>query len=436
MLRWWPLGLFRLHPRAKSGPSPHVAYIMWHFPLLSETFIQREIDALKRKGLRITIIADAVPDTSLVDDLARQLIQDTVPILPLDVRRSRTFTRSFARRRPLRMANLFLFVLFHRYHEKKSYRFDREIYRKAIYIAGVCHDLGVTRVHAPWADLNAWTGLLAARLLGVPYTVQARAHDLHRRSYRYGLKEKFRYAEFVFTNTEYNVRELTNIMGRAEARKIVHIYNGIPTGRFPYRTPKPAGERPIRILTVARLIEQKGIDDLLAACAQLRQQGVRVFVSIIGEAEEGHEAYADRIRALRTELGLEDCVDFAGARNQDYVIECHGRSDIFVLPCKIAADGSRDIIPNALIEAMASGLPCISSRITGIPEIIGDRVDGLLVAPARPAELAGAIGALVNSHALCLKLSANARRKVETRFDINKNSDHYLKIFSLPGATA
>jgi len=406
---------------------------MWHFPLLSETFIQREIDALKRKGLRITIIADAVPDTSLLDDLARHLIQDTVAILPLDARKSAIFARSFVRHRPLRMANLSLFVLFHRYHEKKSYRFDREILRKAVYIAGLCLDLDVTRIHAPWADLNAWTGLLAARLLGVPYTVQARAHDLHRHSYRYGLEEKFRYAESVFTNTEYNVRELTRIMGPREARKIVHIYNGIPTGRFPYRAPKPAGDRPIRILTVARLIEQKSIDDLLTACAQLRRQGVKVFVSIIGEAEEGHEAYADRIRALRTELELEDCIEFAGARNQDYVIECHGRNDIFVLPCKIAADGSRDIIPNSLIEAMASGLPCISTRITGIPEIIDDRIDGLLVTPSQPSELADAIATLANNHALCLKLSANARRKVETRFDINKNSDRYLEKFSIPG---
>ena len=434
LLGWWPLGFRRF--RMECPRKQHIAYIMWHFPLLSETFVQREITALKDKGINISIIADGIPDTALLDNASRALAAATTTVLPLDRVEMRGVLRRFLKRHPLRTANLLLFLLFHRYHERKTRRFDMHVFNKSVYIAGLCERLGVTHVHSPWADLNAITGLLASRLLGVPFSVQARAHDIHRKTYLHGLKEKFAYAELVITNTNYNASRLKAIVGAGSTGKIVRIYNGIPLHAFPYRTPAEIRGRPVRILTVARLIEQKGIDDLLRACSGLRRAGIDFQATVVGGPEEDREVDSEAIRRQCRDLGLDSHVGFAGNRSQREVLEHYRLADMFVLPSKIAEDGSRDVIPNVLIEAMAVGLPCISTRLTGIPEIIDDGVDGLLVAPGAVEALIEAMTELSRNHDLRRTLSANARSKVESRFDIDRNAEEYRAVFNAIGRYA
>ena len=407
----------------------HLAYVMWHFPLLSETFIQRELSALVDKGVRIAILADGVCDSQMLDDAARRLIDCTVAVLPLEQKRYREFLRYFIKVAPIRTIRTLLFLWFTRYHETNHRRFDLHVFRKSIYIAGLCKNLGITQIHSPWSDLNAITGMLASKLLNVPFTVQARAHDIHRKSYQHGFRAKFGHARSVITNTRYNVNCLAQIMGPKNSRKICHIYNGIPLEKFSYRNPVEINDRPVYLLTVARLIEQKGIDDLLLVYHDLLSEGVDFHATVVGDPEVGYESYALEMQQQCRSLDLELNVDFVGARSQREIQDYYHSSDIFVLPSKIASDGSRDIIPNVLIEAMATGLPCISTKLTGIPEIIDNGVDGILVECSDVQGLTEAILELTANFETRKKMSLNARKKVQSLFDIDLNAEEYLKVF-------
>lgn len=203
-LSWWPIGLFHHRKKHLTLQDKKVAYYNWHFPVLSQTFIHRELAALRKSGLAIAIIADEAEDAELADDNAKSLLDRASYLYPLDEERMRRYRRFFFLRRPLTCLNLFFFVMTRQYGTFKSLAEDQRVFAKALYLAGVLQEKQVNHVHSPWADLSAFVALLAARLLEIPYSVQARAHDIHRKTYLYALREKFENGEFVVTNTRYN----------------------------------------------------------------------------------------------------------------------------------------------------------------------------------------------------------------------------------------
>jgi colanic acid/amylovoran biosynthesis glycosyltransferase len=139
--------------------------------------------------------------------------------------------------------------------------------------------------------------------------------------------------------------------------------------------------------------------------------------------------YYLRLQRLQRELKLETEVNFLGAQRFEHVLEKYREADIFVLPSVIAADGSGDVTPNVVIEAMAMKLPVVSTRSRGIPELVEDGVTGILV-PSRDEEaLAGAILRLAQDAALRAELGNNGRRRVEERFDIHKNIREFVELF-------
>lgn len=413
----------------QDAGRPRTVYVMWHFPLLSETFIQREIAALGEQGHAVTVVADALVDSPRLLAPARRLMDDAVAILPMDRARLAGYLRQFRRRCPAVLRETCRYLARQRYHQREDAPFRRHVLHKTVYIAGVCAELGATHLHAPWSDLNAVTGGLAAGLLGLPFTMQARAHDVHRTSYLHGLADTFRRAEVVITNTGYNARYLRATYGDAIA-ELVQIYNGLPLAGFPVRAPRAVQGRPLQLLCVARLIEQKGIDDLLRIADALGRRGVALRVEIIGGAEEGCEAHAEALRQLSASLGLEQVVTFLGERSLAEVVEACHRADLFVLPSRIAADGSRDIIPNALIEALATGLPCVSTRVTGIPEIVEHGVNGLLREPGDVDGMADDIVALATDLPRRQAMARQGRARVVERFDVAANVLRYVEAFA------
>ena len=412
----------------RGRKDAHIAYIMWHFPLLSETFIQREISALRSLGVRITVIADALVETPLLGNIARDLKSEAIAILPMDKRQLAGARRGFLRRRPWRYLSTRWFLAANRYHERDNRKFDKLVLDKAVYIAALCREIGITHIHSPWSDLNAVTGMIAADLLDVPFSVQARAHDIHRHSYRHGLGHVFRRARLVITNTDYNAVHLARTYPGITP-KLKRIYNGIPLDTFRYHAPRPIDGRPLALLCVARLIEQKGLDDLLKVCDRLRSRGIQYRASIIGGPEAGYEGAYNRLVSLRRALGLETDVEFAGETSHDDVVDAYRHADIFILPSRLARDGSRDIIPNAILEAMACGVPVVSTRVTGIPEIIDDGVDGLLREACDVDGIARAVVELASDSAFRQRVSRAARKKIESRFDITRNVLEYEKAY-------
>ena len=216
----------------------------------------------------------------------------------------------------------------------------------------------------------------------MPFSVQARAHELHRDDAAFALRQKFSHASFIVTNTCYNESGLRSLLPQDQWHKIHRIYNGIDFADFDPPTRTIDATAAVRLLTVARLIEQKGLTLLLEACAALRDQGIDFQCDIIGGPEEPlYTGYRVKLGVLYRQLALQDRVRFLGPQSLGSVVDAYRRADVFVLPCVVAANGSKDITPNVLIEAMAMSLPVISSDLTGVPEIVSNGSSGILVPP-------------------------------------------------------
>ena len=427
-LSWWPLGRSR-RVRSARASGIRIGFYLWRFPILSETFIRREIAALAEQGFGVRIFADGPADVDLADAQARALLRSTEFLTPMSQQRIAAYRRFFFRKRPVTYLNAMLYVLLHRHSYWKTLSEDRVVFGQAVYLAGLMKDARVDHVHSPWADRSAFVAIVAARLLGVPCSVQARAHELHRTAQRHALREKFREAAFVVTNCDYNAAFIRSVAAEC-APRLHTIYEGLDLTRFQRRRPDWDVTPPLRILSVARLVEEKGIEYLLECCAKLREDGIAFRCEIIGGDEV--PLYADyllRLQKLHGALALEDAVRFRGAQPFGEVREAYDRADVFVLPCVMASNGGRDMTPNSLMEAMAMQLPVVATRHAAIPEIVEDGVSGILVPPNDAAALAAAIKRLATDAALRAWLGTNARRRVEERFDVRQNVARFAAVF-------
>ena len=175
--------------------------------------------------------------------------------------------------------------------------------------------------------------------------------------------------------------------------------------------------------------DNKGLDDLIAAAQILRRRGRSFRVEIIGTGplKPALEAQVQR-------LGLQDRVTFLGAQPQEAVRPAYRRATLVALPCVVSADGDRDGIPNVLLEAMASGVPVVSTSVVGIPEWIQSGRNGLLVDPRNPAMLADALDLLLADADLRDRLAQAARRTIEASFAIERNSIELVTLFQRGGA--
>ncbi len=224
--------------------------------------------------------------------------------------------------------------------------------------------------------------------------------------------------------SDYNLAHLRERYGSA-ARRVRRIYNGLDLGRFPYRSPR---ERAPRIVGVGRLVEKKGFVDLIEACAILAEEGRKFTCRIIGT---GEQEVGLRVRIAR--LGLEDRIELLGPRPQSELVRLVQDAAVLAAPCVVGADGNRDGLPTVLLEAMALGTPCVSTDVTGIPEVIRDGETGLMVSQRDPAALAAAIGRLLEEPNLRDRLADRARRLVEAEFDVNRNATQLRELFQTAG---
>ncbi len=428
----WPI------PDTQNNLSPdakkRIAYYIWHFPVLSQTFVNRELSALTNSGLSVLILADEAEDTILADENAKALLTRTRYLLPLKIRELGKYKMRFFFRNPVRYFNLFFFVITHRFSPFKNLSRDQEVFSKAVYLAGILKEEKINHIHSPWTDRCAFLSLLASKLLGISYSVQSRAHEVHRKTYLFGLRENLENASFVVTNSEYNRSYLQSIVREKSQNQIIKIYNGIDLNRFVTVRAKETEPEIFKVLSVSRLIEQKGLLYLLKACKILKDRRIPFRCEIVGGPEdELFINYVLDLRKAHRNLELLDTVQFSGILPFEKVLQKYESADLFVLPSVIGTDGSRDITPNALIEAMAMQLPVISTTVTAIPEIIDHEVNGLLVPPNDEMALADAMIKLMESPALRKELGENARRKVENSFDIAKNVRRYLELFSSNG---
>lgn len=203
---WWPADLPSIRRRRTAVTNPRIAYYIWRFPVVSQTFVRREIDALWKRGVSLEVFAEAAEDVPKLDARDRALLETTTYLLLIDIERQASYQRYFRRTRFFTYCNVYLYIMSRRYGLSKKLVRDRNLFHYAVYLAGTFRDRGIDRVHSPWGDRAGFAAMLAAKILGVPFTLQVRAHDLHDPSYHETLRELLANAEFVITNTQYHRR--------------------------------------------------------------------------------------------------------------------------------------------------------------------------------------------------------------------------------------
>jgi colanic acid/amylovoran biosynthesis glycosyltransferase len=425
----WSIDWMEDNPPPSQGGPGRIVYYLWSFPTLSETFIQRELAALINAGLPVEVIAHEVEDRELLGLNARALMERTRYLNDADWRKAARYAWALFQRHPLTFIKVFFYIAGCKYDGRKCPALDLDVFARAVYLASVLRAKGADHVHAPWASIDAFVALAAARLLKITYTVQARAYDIHRHTSAVGLGVKLTKATFVVTNSKYNESALRSRMPPGSEKKIHIMYDGIDLTPFQPHDDAQRNGTHVKILSVADLVAPKGLEYLIQACKILKDRGYALSCELIGGRVAMETNYYISLQKLRKRLSLEKEVAFLGKRPFDDVLKKYGEVDIFVLPAVVARHGGRDITPNAIIEAMAMKLPVVSTTSGAIAEVIEDGVSGILVPPRDVEALAEAIIRLTNDPTLRTWLGDNARKRVEERFDITKNVSQLAALF-------
>jgi glycosyltransferase involved in cell wall biosynthesis len=397
-----------------SSSSVRIGVVVKMFPRLSETFILNEILELEAQGIRVHIASLRRPD-SLADHGDGPLVEAPITYLPqrLSQEPLRIFRANWAvfRRYPRSYWHTLRHVLKGREHssfKKKLKRFCQT--------CCLIHEMGdIEHLHAHFATEPTQLATWAQMICKLPFSVTTHAKDLYQAD-RIGspfLRRKLTLARFVVANSEHSSNLLRASLDGADAPPVQTIYNGIDLEAFPFRKGDPA--EPL-ILSVGRLVEKKGFSDLLRACRILYERSVPFRCEIIGTGE-----LKDHLKELIANLGLEQQVTLLKSLPHAEVRTHYRKAMVFALPCIVAADGDRDVLPNVLKEAMAVGVPVVTTSMAAIDELIIHGESGLLVPPGDVKGLATSLQMLLSDAATRRRLALKARAVIEERFDRRKN---------------
>ena len=399
-----------------TGPAGGVGYVCGRFPVLTETFILNEILALEARGVPVHIFSlDRPKDSRFHEDLSR--LKARVRHLPATVdHRLLRHHQRLARRERTGYTQALGYALANDTGEL-FWRF-----LQGGYIANRARRLRLHHLHAHFARRATDAAFFASMMSGIPYSFTAHAYDIYRADINtQTLAERIRQAKFVVTVSDFNKAYLKRLAGDAP-EKILRIYNGIDLDRFvPHATPPGA---PFTILCVARLVEKKGLALLVEACRHLRERGHTFRCWIVGTGGLGPQ-----LEELLARWRLCEHVSLLGPHTQREVLERYHAAHLFVLPCLVGADGNRDGLPVSMVEALACGLPVITTPITGIPEVLRHRHNGLLVPDKDPQALADAIEAVIRDPQLYRHLQAHARASVTATFDLRQTAATLHRLF-------
>lgn len=394
--------------------EPRVGYILKRYPRLSETFILNEILAHEAAGLDLEIFS------------LRQVTEECRHEDVEKVRARVTYLEQRTRMRPQEFARLLGWAAdrlgdeagtLTEDHPKRPWRLV-----KIALLADMIRERGITHLHAHFATEATTVARLAARIAGVGYSFTAHAKDIYHDDVEdEHLTRCISDARSIVTVSDYNVRYMCDRLG-LDGCGMHRIYNGLDLAEFGFSAER---RDPEHVLAVGRLVEKKGFGDLIAACAQLRDRGQAFRCTIVGDGE-----LAPELRAQVDRLNLGDRVDLAGPLPRERVREIMLGAGCLAAPCVIGADGNRDGLPTVILEAMALGLPCVSTRVTGIPEAIDHERTGLLAPERDPAGLADALERIIGDRTLAGSLATAARARVEHSFDLHRNAAQLRTLFA------
>jgi glycosyltransferase involved in cell wall biosynthesis len=380
------------------------AYLFERFPSFGQTFCYREVAELDRQDIVPPIFSIRTPKDEPPQDWDRHIVE-RVHYLPNekelldDVRRAA---------KKGRFSTDIVAAL-----DEWGRRTDFLRLYQAVYVGLRLREMGIDHVHAHFAGMAARTAFWVNRFFSTTFSFTAHANDIFSpRQFEIGLDKLVDTARAMVTETDYAASFLRERFPH-RADRVHRIYNGLDLAEFGRAD---FSSKPPLIIAVGRLIPKKGFGDLLRTCALLAKREVSFRCEIIGEGPLESE-----LQGQIDELCLQNEIELSGAKPQSQLRRRLAAANVFVLPSVIDPDGGMDNLPTVIMEAMATGLPVVSTNIGGIPEMVIENETGFLVSPGDTAAMADAIQTMISNSASAAKLGYSGYERARTLFSIEKN---------------
>jgi len=397
---------------------PRLAVVVKGYPRLSETFVAQEIRALEQRGIELCIFSLRHPYDPASHPIHAE-IEAEVHYLP-----------EYAHDDPLRVALAVLKTCWRPgfwralasfvadlWHEPTRNRMRR--FAQALVLASEMPD-SVQHYYVHFMHTPASVCYYASIVRGRSWSLSAHAKDIWTIPER-EIRKKLAACEWAVTCTANNARHLRQLADNPD--KVHLLYHGLDFSRFDRNSAAHTTrdgsdpQDPVRLLSVGRAVDKKGYDVLLQALAELPPQLCWHFTHV-----GGGELLPILQQAAR-ELGIDARIDWLGALPQTRVLAEYRNSDLFVLPSRISADGDRDGLPNVLMEAQSQGLACLSTSVSGIPELIVHGETGWLVAEQDMHALARALRKMISNPELRDRMAKAGCERVREHFSMEKGID-------------
>ena len=400
-----------------------IACIVKGYPRLSETFIAQEIHALEQAGIDIVIYSLRHPTDLSIHPIHKK-INARIRYLP-----------EYLYQHPYRCIRALFTALFNPAFYGAFWGFIKDLRRdfttnrgrrfgQALVLANEIEAdrqwIYVHFLHTP-ASVAAYT----SKLVNLPWSCSAHAKDIWT-SAHWDLREKLDELQWLVTCTQSNVDFLGKLSNQPE--KVTLLYHGLDLSRFP--APSIASDangkdpdKVVSLISVGRAVNKKGYDVLLQALSKLDRLLNWKMIHI------GGGPLLEELKEQARDLSIDSRIKWLGAQNFESVIKCYQDADLFVLASRIDEDGDRDGLPNVLMEAMSQALPCIATNISGIPELITNRKNGIMVEPESAEELSLVISELIQSPKLRAQLGNKGYLTVSENFSLDKNIQQLINRF-------
>jgi len=410
--RVFPAGPCAVYSRADLNTDGFsITYLFTTFPKTTEMFLQREIAALRARGVRLRIHSLWGGGGAFrgieVQPFNKWRLLELLWLIPYEAWRRPEVLRQLGRGLVTRRAPSWLNFWENMLGAGFACVYARSFRRNP---PGL--------IHAAWSGAPATAAWLLWRLDGHRFTAGAHAYDVFEHGGDWWLREKLEPAVFVHTSTELARSAL--IGQGVQAEKVVCIRSGLE--RLPALKPLHSSRSPLHLLSLARLVEKKGLDRQLKIYAALRSAGVDFTARIVGDGP-----LRQKLEKLAGHLGVADRVTFVGQVPSHEVWEHLNWADVLLHTGVVAPSGDRDGLPNVIAEAMAAGVPVVTSPTAGTTEAVADGQTGVVLPVDRPEAWVAVLRRLSSDDAFCESLRRGARSWVEANFDVRANTDRLLR---------
>ena len=380
------------------------AYLFERFPSFGQTFCYREAEELYRQGITPPIFSIRNPKDEPPQDWDPRIVSH-VHYLPDEKELLAEVQRASKKRK---LSTEIIAAL-----DEWGRRTDFLRLYQAAYIGLRLQEEGIRHVHAHFAGMAARTAFWIARFFPITFSFTAHANDIFApRTFEIGLDKLARAADVIVTETDYSEKFLRErFPDRAD--RVHRVYNGLNLAEFGRAT---FTSDPPLIVAIGRLIPKKGFANLVRACALLVEREASFRCEIFGEGP-----LENQLCGQIEELELKKLVQLPGPKPQSELRERLAISSVFVLPSVPETEGGMDNLPTVIMEAMATGLPVVSTRIGGIPEMVIENETGFLVQPEDAVSLADAIKKVTSNRSLGQRFGQAGYARAQNLFSIEKN---------------